>query len=140
MIFNGLFLEDVVEKDKPKLIMAGVILFSLSSILWLWAMCIFGAIREDEPVHARRKLKFFVGFICLVAILGLMFGAASLLPKKVTVESVATDHTISDEEAIFKMAKILFPKQAYLATSSILPELVLSLIFYKNTRPNWKSR
>src|SRR4051812_26317674 len=42
MAFDGLFLDDVVERDKPTLILVGISLFSGAAVVWLWACFVLG--------------------------------------------------------------------------------------------------
>jgi len=117
MAFDGLFLDSVVERDKPSLIAAGTATFLVGSSVWLWALFALGSKGRDEGFCGSPGTRVVVGVSCLIAILAIMFGTAHLLPKEPTLENIAADHTITDAEAIRKLAGTVFPEHAHVQAS-----------------------
>lgn len=114
MLFNGLFLNSVVEKDE--LITIGTYIFLTASLLWLWAMYVLGSKREPNTLFGFPSGRLLLGTVLICAVLVVMFGVAERLPQEITYESIASDPTLTDERVIERLAQKAFPENAQIKT------------------------
>jgi len=117
MTVDGLFLDSVVEADKPSLIMVGATIFSVSSILWLLAMYQLGAPREAQFHGQSWFSKVVVGLLGLAFIFAILFGGAHFMPEEPTLESISANRELTDDEAVLEMAKIVLPEKSAVEVS-----------------------
>jgi hypothetical protein len=117
MAFDGLFLNDVVERDKPSLVTIGTSVFAGGSLLWLWACFVLGSKANADRFIESAGRRFLAGTAGLLIILAAMFVTAHELPKPPTFERIAADRALSDEEAIRAIAALAFPKAKHIETT-----------------------
>jgi len=112
MAFDGMLLNNVVEGDKPTLVAAGLAIFAASSLVWLLAMFLIGTRGKDSVIPRPQKLKFLAGVIGGGVLVGLLFSARAFLPRGPSIEAIAADTSIPDEEAVSRLARMAFPERA----------------------------
>jgi hypothetical protein len=126
MAFSGLFLNDVVERDKPALVAIGTGVFAGASLAWLWASFVLGARATPSRFAESAGGRFSAGVAALVLVLTAMFAAARVVPRPLTLEVIAADRTRGDEEALRAMAKLLYPAAPRIDTARDASGITLS--------------
>lgn len=116
-MFNALFLNQVVPNDQPIFLLIGTTAFVASSLLWLSACFFLGAKPSQTRVVDSGLGRFSAGLAALIAILVGMFGPAHYGPRPPTVENIAANRAISDEQALRDMAALSFSRATRIATT-----------------------
>ncbi len=109
MLFDGLLLDASSTKDAAALVAAGAVVFCASAACWIWAMFVLGADAAEAPGRMGPRRKVLVGLGAIAAVLLIMMAAAWVMPREPRIEDIAADRSLSDEEAVRRMAPLAFP-------------------------------
>jgi|GEM_PF-3445137 len=129
MMYDGLFLGSVIPSQRVHFLTVSTTIFAVSALLWVFTMFWLGARRVEDRFLGDSTIKIFGALLLVAAIPSIMFAVEAIIPDEITIEKVAADQTLSDAEAIERMAAIEFPKDATIETKQSDTGIELSVTY-----------